>query len=529
MPDGWAPVADTSAWSPVAENKPEAVERFFTPMNPMPLVHALMKPSGDHAADISGLTLAKNAVGILTDLGMAQVDQGKKAIEAFKKGDHTEAIARSLAALTPILGPMGQQAADKFIEGDTAGGFGTLTSMALPEIVRGAPKVARAASEAASDVASKVPDVPPIVAKVAGKVADKIPGVKVAKTVYQFGKAIHEVLSEDPTIGGIMRRAKAGEPTPGPEVVPAPRGTPVRPPLAEPNPPLPEQPAPQSRTGPVTPPVAVPAPTPAPVVEPPQAPVSAPAPVSSGPFPVQAAAQALADRLKSGSKIGSTSPQPVEIQPAASYTPGPVLEGLTKPAATPEVPVQPGPATPAPASAAEVAASTPAPKAAMSPEVSAAAEALKVEMEKPGGSAPVEKPASGPGPDAYEAEGRHLKSDAVAQKLFEHGVSSSDLKLLEANHPMWEQLFKSIGEHEPGKFSGDPVRTVEQTIVKLRNLEKGRVAKSVPAKPVGRATTSTEPTGMNPKAQQIAAALQAEIDGAEPSVGKVMKKARKSK
>lgn len=425
---------DLSKYGSVGASEPKqqeqsgAVSRFLQPLNPLPLLGKLFQSSGNHALDLSGYTLGKNIVGVLTDLGMAQVDMGQKAIKAFHEGDHIEAIAKALAALTPVLGPMSQDAADKFTSGDVAGGLGTLTAMALPEVAERAPVAARAVA----DVAEKAP---PIVGKVAGKLADKIPGVKVAKTVYQVGKAIHEALNEESAPAPVATAAEAAQ---GAKV------TPIRPPLVEPNPPAPPQPAPQPRTGPVRPP--------------------------------------LAGQVEA------------EIQGTA-------------PAATPQ--------------AASPPAESPVPS--RTAEAEAAAQALG-DL----GTKDLQFKESNPGTDAYEAEARHLKSDAVAQRLFEHGIPSSDLKLLEAGDPMWKQLFESVGENEPGKFSGDPVKTVEQTIVKLRNLEKS--AKPAPApKPATPTAAPTAPTGMNPKAQAIAQELQAELANAEPSVGAVMKKTRARK
>src|SRR6185369_6374989 len=123
--------------------KPGAISRFLDPLNPMHLVHALFKPS-DNPKEDPRATFGKNVIGMVKDLGMAQVDQGKAAIKAWNDGDHTSAIAHGMASLTPIFGPISQQAAEKFNSGDIAGGMGTLTSMAVPEIIEQVPRAARA-------------------------------------------------------------------------------------------------------------------------------------------------------------------------------------------------------------------------------------------------------------------------------------------------------------------------------------------------------------------------------------------------
>ncbi len=134
-----------------------AVERFLTPFDPRPMFRALLKPSDDPKEDPRA-TFGKNVIGLIHDLGMAQVDQGKAAIKSWNEGDHTSAIAHGLSAITPILGPMSQQAAEKFNEGDVAGGLGTVTAMAAPELIHEAPGAIRATGEAVAKGANAVGD-----------------------------------------------------------------------------------------------------------------------------------------------------------------------------------------------------------------------------------------------------------------------------------------------------------------------------------------------------------------------------------
>lgn len=324
--------------------KPGAVSRFLQPMNPMPLVHALFKPSGNHALDLSGYTLGKNVVNLVTDMGMAQVEEGKKALEAFHKGDHTEAIARGLSALVPVLGPMSQQAADKFIEGDTAGGFGTLTAMALPEVLEKVPAGVKAAKGAAGAVVDAT--------KRAGtKAADIVTSPEVVKGLKRGSEAaiVGSGLAMNPVgvAGGVAARIGTeylediGKTRRAGKAAKAAAPSPATPPAAVQPPP----PGPAGAT-----PVATPT-----------APVAAAPAVPAGPFPVQAAAQALADRLKAGGNIGNSPAAPGESTPppaaapparpsfaerraaAAASTPPP--EAPIVPATPPEVASQQGPDT----------------------------------------------------------------------------------------------------------------------------------------------------------------------------------------
>src|SRR5437762_4262835 len=69
-----------------------AVARFLDPLNPMHLVHALLKP-GDDPKEDPRATFGRNVIGLVKDLGMAQVEQGKQALKSWNEGDHTSAVA----------------------------------------------------------------------------------------------------------------------------------------------------------------------------------------------------------------------------------------------------------------------------------------------------------------------------------------------------------------------------------------------------------------------------------------------------
>jgi len=493
MPDGWEPVADTSAWTPVDDKPgPGPIKRFLEPLNPMPLVHRLFEPSGNHALDLSGYTLGKNVLKLVEDMGMAQVEEGKAAVKAFQDGDHTTAIARGLAALTPVLGPMSQQAADKFIAGDTAGGLGTLTAMALPEIIKEAPGVAKAAGKRAAAVVEKVKsaEVPPIVGKMIDKSTNRIPGVKAVKTLYRAAQDFQEARAEQ---AAEVAKTAAAAP------VEAPRPAPVRPPLAEPNPLPPEQPPAMPRTGPVQPP------------------------------------------LKPGGKVSSEAPQAVEsvapeiplrdrVTSEATVPPGPASPAAeVPPIASPVEPVEAvpsgGPVNSGGAGSVETGGSTPTPKPALSPGAQAAAEALG-DL----GTSDLKPAEDFPAPEHYQSKAQIDKARRVAEQLKQHGITSEDMALLEHDDPAWNTLFEGLGENGPGKFSGDPKQTVAQTLLHLRELEKMDTPKAAP-NPIAKSSTAVlgEPRPMNPKAQAISEELAAALDEVDPGVAAVMKKRPRKK
>lgn len=197
---GWTPVEDTAAWTPVHEEKPGAMERFLDPLNPMHLVHALYKPASDPNED-SMVTFGKNVMGLVRDTGMAQVEQGKAALESWKKGNHADAVAQGMAALTPILGPMSQQAAEKFNSGDVAGGMGTLTAIALPEILHEAPGAVRATADAARRGVKAITQ--PGIAQMVGGAGEAAAGTAMTMT--------HPIAGPGLVVGGAARIKKGLE------------------------------------------------------------------------------------------------------------------------------------------------------------------------------------------------------------------------------------------------------------------------------------------------------------------------------
>jgi len=165
---------------PKTEEKPGALARFASAFDPRPLIKQIFKPAEDPNED--GFTsLAKNLLGIGKNLANAQGREYTEATKAYKEGRTKDAIAHGIAALTPVLGPMSQDAADKINSGDVAGGVGVMASMAAPEVVRGLPttgkaaiQAAKAAPRAALKFAAAVPEIPGVAIDVAGAAAPPV-------------------------------------------------------------------------------------------------------------------------------------------------------------------------------------------------------------------------------------------------------------------------------------------------------------------------------------------------------------------
>ncbi len=172
------PVDATSGQFSLSDAQPEqpsAASRFFNQINPMNVVHALFKPSDDPKEDPRA-TFGKNAIQMVKDIGEGHLKQAKEAEAAFKSGDYTSAIGHSIYALIPVIGPIGAAAGEDFANGRDAEGFGKLTSILGPKILKDAApaigavagKAADVAKDAGEAVGAAVAKTPPVLAKVAG-------------------------------------------------------------------------------------------------------------------------------------------------------------------------------------------------------------------------------------------------------------------------------------------------------------------------------------------------------------------------
>ncbi len=82
--------------------------------------------------------------------------------------------------------------------------------------------------------------------------------------------------------------------------------------------------------------------------------------------------------------------------------------------------------------------------------------------------------------ETFEADARGAKAEAVARKLFENGIDSATLTS-KMTIPQWKELFKGLGENEPGASSGDPSVTIGKTLEKLRDMERAARPKAAKA------------------------------------------------
>ncbi len=401
---------------PAPVEQPSATSRFLAPLDPRPLIHELTKSSGNDAEDMSGATFAKNVLGVVKGLGMEQVDMGRKAIDAYKSGNHLEAAAKGLSALVPILGPMSQHAADKFNSGDWAGGFGTVLAMGLPEVFERAPGVVRAVGDTAKAAGTAVKDtiMTPSVAKSLDRAGD-----------YAIGGGavgLHPV----PIVMGTAAKM-------GAEAIR--RNIAKAAPIAEEIPQIYDD-------------IAI---------------SQAGKPFSKLRPDAQAAVKQMADRIQQQSSAsgGVQAGEPVGgvVSPASAEVPQP-----TQSPAQPHLNSMPNQLE------AEIQSTrTPEPltKATIKPKVQSIAEQLRDAMNE-SGTAPTEGPEAISG-KAYEADARSSKAEVVAKALHENGISYSDARnLMEVGQ--WKQLFKDLGQTEPGASSGNPAATIEQTLVKLKKL-----------------------------------------------------------
>lgn len=388
---------------------------------------------------------------------------GEVVADASGAGEDTKRMVSDLGAVAGGVAGAGAQGARE----STAAAADTRTAILDRMGVAEPPKPAK----------TTIP--PGLIDKVVSKVANKHPMLKGAKILYDVGKAYHEALQE------------ANEPGTAAET------------------PVPEAPSPAVQSE-VLPPSRQPG-AGSIITEPPAvAGIPPEGSVSRGTQPVDTRTFQQIVNEKGGKPIdqapmvGPPNPNPTRIAENVSRGTG-VSSGIEKQAGSNVVPIAQAPVN-------------------LNPQQLAAAEALRDAIQPDGPP----KPAAGSlSSAAYEADARHLKSEAVAQKLFENGVSAADLKLLEHDNPMWTQLFESVGEHGPGKYSGDPVATIEQTLVKLQKLQ--RPAKVMKAPAVAPAP-EPQPGQMNARALEIAQALADEMNNAgegSGTVGNAMKRTRR--
>ncbi len=182
-------------------------------------------------------------------------------------------------------------------------------------------------------------------------------------------------------------------------------------------------------------------------------------PFSKLPENAQAAIKQMADRIQNGVQETAATPQPEPVATPARGIRIPVEETppsqidaeiqSTSPIVPRETPVEP------------------ITKANIRPKVQSIAEQLRDSMAE-SGSLPTETP-EGISGKAYEADARGAKAEVVAKALHENGISYKDASsLMEVSD--WKQLFRDLGQKEPGASTGDPSPTIQQTLLKLKKL-----------------------------------------------------------
>ncbi len=106
-------------------------------------------------------------------------------------------------------------------------------------------------------------------------------------------------------------------------------------------------------------------------------------------------------------------------------------------------------------------------KATIKPEAQPFAQELYDSL-KERGALPTDPPED-LSPKAYEAVARSGKGGRVAKYLYDQRYTPESVRK-QITVPQWKELFKALGENEPGASSGDPTSTIQQAQVILKKL-----------------------------------------------------------
>lgn len=85
----------------------------------------------------------RHPVDTTINIGRAQFDQGRQAVDLARQGRYSEAIGHGVAAAVPILGPAAAEAGDQIGAGDWAGGAGKAFGVLAPSMVAPVARVVR--------------------------------------------------------------------------------------------------------------------------------------------------------------------------------------------------------------------------------------------------------------------------------------------------------------------------------------------------------------------------------------------------
>ncbi|HXI43893.1 MAG TPA: hypothetical protein VNH83_28180 [Bryobacteraceae bacterium] len=120
--------------NPTDQDHPGAVSRFFSSLakNALPSTTPSDYLSGPATAIMHPSLLMDSLGHMVKGALSAQGEQGKKALDAIKKGDIAGSIQHGLGYVLPVIGPQLSNAGDQMKEGDIAGGLGSTVGAALP-------------------------------------------------------------------------------------------------------------------------------------------------------------------------------------------------------------------------------------------------------------------------------------------------------------------------------------------------------------------------------------------------------------
>jgi hypothetical protein len=178
-----------------------AISGFANAVNPIPLLQAVS--SQGSGIPVFGLPpgVSNIAKGIIGE----SVNQGGQAVDAFRKGNYSEAVDRGINAI-PLLGPAIASLAGKVDEGNLAGAAGEAAAFAIPFPGRAKPgtmgematkvnsRIASAAGRASTD---RLVDI----------MAPKVGGMKFKTKMADKAENVAPLVAREPGLGALSREA----------------------------------------------------------------------------------------------------------------------------------------------------------------------------------------------------------------------------------------------------------------------------------------------------------------------------------
>lgn len=184
--NGWTPVEDTGAWTPVQEKPEHEQPGFWQRTYENSGLQGIVSKVKELANDPD--KLESLPYDLVAGAAQAQYGQGKQAVQSAKAGNASETIGHGVAAITPFVGPMAAETGGKLgtdiggvnyrgAAGDVAG-FGS--AMLAPKVVADMAPATLAALESegvAAAVKAAAKELPKAAIKripYAGKVASDV-------------------------------------------------------------------------------------------------------------------------------------------------------------------------------------------------------------------------------------------------------------------------------------------------------------------------------------------------------------------